>query len=170
MRTAHEALLKGVQALSAQLEDMELEKQIEVGSVLWDLGDAVDEVMKKLKGHVRKAALDELKGKTGKIELTGADLGQVAVTVMRASLQVNKGKKMEDLKQALGDDFALFFEEKTSYSVRKEFRDLVQKMEDPLHQEALLAAVESKENTPRVAFRRFPSQKAANQKTSPQKG
>jgi hypothetical protein len=61
----------------------------------------------------------------------------------------------------------LFFEEKTSFSVRKEFRELVKKLKDPLHQEALLASVESKENTPRVSFRRFPSQKAKNAKKLP---
>jgi uncharacterized protein YcfJ len=164
MREAHLKLLEGVKTLAAQLDEMDLEDQIEVGSVLWDLGDAVEETMKKLKALVRVAALQEAKGKTGKIELNGADLGTVAVTIMGPKLEVGKGKKMEDIKTALGDDFGLFFEEKVTvaYKVCKEFKELVKKMEDPLHQEALLAVVESRESTPRVSFRRFPSQKATN--------
>jgi hypothetical protein len=156
-RDAHKTLLGVVQEFSDSLDSMSLEDRIEVGSVLWDLGDAMEGLMDRIKESIREKALESLGGGAGTVEFSGSDVGQVAVNVPKPSLKVSQGKKLEELRIALGPDFGLFFEESHTYKVRSEFRGRVKAVTDPLHQKALLDAIETSESKPRVSFRRFPS-------------
>lgn len=153
-RVAHTTLLEGLATIERSLAEASTERKVEIGSVLWDLGDAVKEVLDKIKQDVRVVAVEELKGQAGSTMLEGDDLGEATVTIPEASLRVPKGTNIDDLKSVLGSDFGLFFEEVVTVKPRKEFEERVVSLQNPLHQQILHNAVARVEPTPRVGFRR----------------
>lgn len=153
-RVAHQVLLDGLEAIKESMKDASIERKVEVGSVLWDLGDRVKDVLDGIKADVRRAAIKELNGQTGNASFEGDDMGSANVTVLAARLKVPKGKDFDSIKSVLGSRFSLFFEEVTTYRPHKEFENRVAQVEDPLEQKTLLESVERQELTPRVSFRR----------------
>lgn len=153
-RVAHQVLLDGLDNIKKSMENAPIERKVEVGSVLWELGDRVKEVLDAIKADVRKAAVSGLGGQIGNITINGDDMGSATVTIPSASLKVPKSKDIESIKQVLGSRFGFFFEEVTTFKPHKEFEDRVEKIKDPLEQKVLLDAVERQELTPRVSFRR----------------
>jgi len=164
-RVAHQVLLDGLDNIKKSMENASVERKVEVGSVLWELGDRVKEVLDDIKSDVRKAAVNELGGQVGNTTLDGDDMGSATVTIPSASLKIPKGKDIDSIKQVLGSRFGFFFEEVTTYKPHKEFEDRVEQVQDPLEQKVLLDAVERHELTPRVSFRRDrPSRRSAKDK------
>ena len=155
-RNAHKILLESIVALSEQLANGDLPFKIEVGSLLWDLSNAIDKVMKGIKSAAREEAWDELGGAVGSTTLTGTDLGEATVTIPKATLQLPKGKNVDDIKAAIGGDFSLFFSEETVYKPRPEFEERLKQVQNALHKQILIDAIERKEPTPRVSFKRHP--------------
>lgn len=153
-RQAHKVLLEGLDHIQKSMEGAPLERKIEVGSVLWELGNQVRKVMDGIKEDVRQEAVKDLGGQVGNTQLDGDDVGAATVTILSASLKIPKGKDMEAVKQALGSQFSFFFEEVTTFKPRKEFEGRVEKVDDALKQKILLESVERHEHTPRVNFRR----------------
>lgn len=153
-RVAHQILLDGLDNIKASLQDAPIERKVEVGSVLWELGDRVKLVLDEIKEDVRKAAVKELGGQVGNTTIDGDDMGSATVTIPSASLRIPKGKDIESIKKALGNRFPFFFEEVVTFKPHKEFEDRVEKIDDALEQKILLDAVERQELTPRVSFRR----------------
>lgn len=153
-RIAHKVLLDGLSSIQASLEGADIDRQIEVGSVLWDLHNRVEEVMKVIKKVVRAEAVKDLNGKVGTTTLEGDDMGEAIVIIPSAQLVIPKGRDIEDLKRALGPKFSFFFEETVTYAPHEEYEERVEKTDDALTQKILLEAVERKELTPRVKFRR----------------
>jgi len=153
-RVAHGALLDGLETIKKSLDESTLERKVEIGSVLWQLGDAVKDVLDRIKSDVRVEAVAELKGQAGNTKLDGDDLGEATVTIPEASLRVPKGTNIDDLKKVLGSDFGLFFEEVTTVKPRKEFEDRVTALQNPLHKQILHNSVARVEPTPRVSFKR----------------
>ena len=154
IRVAADTLLTQVERLKAMLQNSNTEDAVEIGSVLWYLGDAIAEVLNGVKKDLRTEATTQLNGGTGTASFDGTDLGTASVNVPKASLKVPKGKKVDDIKMAIGSDFSLFFEEVVTYKPRKEFDERVTNLSNPLHQQILLNSVERVEHTPRVSFRR----------------
>jgi len=151
---AHEVLLEGLDTIQSSLQDASLARKIEIGSVLWELGNRVKTVMDDIKEDVRQAAVAELGGQVGQVTLDGDDMGSATVTVLAASLRVPKEKDVDSVKSVLGSRFPFFFEEIVSYKPHKEFESRVEKVDNTLEQKTLLEAVERTELTPRVNFRR----------------
>lgn len=153
-RRAHETLLAALDMLEKSLERAAMERQVEIGSVLWDFDDRVREVLDKIKVGVREEAVARLKGQVGRTIIEGDDMGEATVRIVEAGLRVPKGVNVEDVKHALGADFDLFFEETVTIKPRKEFEERVTAVTSSLHQQVLHNAVERVEHTPRVSFRR----------------
>jgi len=153
-QVAHKVLLEGLDTIQSSMEGADLDRKIEVGSVLWELGDRVKKVLDSIKEDVRQAAVKELGGMVGHTKLDGDDMGSATVTILPASLKIPKGKDIEGIKQALGSKFSLFFEETVTHKPHKEFEKRVEQVNDALEQKILLDAVERQEMTPRVSFRR----------------
>lgn len=153
-RVAHEVLLDGVETIKASLAGASLGRKVEIGSVLWQLGDAVKGLLDTIKTDVRTGAVTELNGQVGHTTIEGDDLGEATVTIPEASLRVPKGTNIEDLKKVLGSDFGLFFEETVTIKPRKEFGERVTALQNPLHKQILHNSVAHVEPTPRVSFRR----------------
>ena len=153
-RVAHQVLLDGLNAISDSLEEASTDRKVEIGSVLWELGDHVKEVLDTIKKDVRTTAVADMGGQVGHTLIEGDDLGEATVTIPAAVLRLPKGKDIEDLKRVLGQRFAFFFEETITYKPHKEYEERVEQLEDALTQKVLLDAVERNELTPRVSFRR----------------
>jgi hypothetical protein len=153
-RMAHATLLDSLEAIRKSLATATTERKVEIGSVLWQLGDRVRDVLDDIKKDVRVVAVAELKGQVGHTTLEGDDLGEAIVNIPEVSLRVPKGTNIDDLKKVLGSDFGLFFEETITIRPRKEFEDRVTVLTNPLHQQILHNAVARVEPTPRVSFKR----------------
>jgi hypothetical protein len=158
LRSRHEQLLLALAKLESMADLNELEHQVELGSVLRDVGDALETLLDKVKERLREHALQRSGGRPGKYSLTGTDLGVASVTIPEASLRLHRNK-VADLRRALGDDFGLFFEEVTTHAPCKDFEGRVAALQEGTTRHLLLAAVERVEATPRVGFRRGESNK-----------
>ena len=158
-RVAHQVLLDGLNNLRAAMEGAPLGRKIEVGSILWELGDRVKDVLNEIKKFVRIDAVAQLEGQVGTCTLEGDDWGEATVNIPEATLRVMKGADIDDLEDVLGNDFSLFFEEVLTIKPRKEFEDRVTSLENALHKQILLNAVQRDEPTPRVSFKRHKSSK-----------
>lgn len=162
-RVAHQVLLDGLENIRKAMDEAPIERKIEMGSILWELGDRVKEVLDTIKKDVRQVAVQELGGQVGNTTLAGDDMGEATVTIPSASLRIPKGKDIESIKNAIGSRFPFFFEETVTYKPQKEFEDRVAEVTDPLEQKILLGAIERTELTPRVSFRRHkPSRRDTN--------
>jgi hypothetical protein len=159
-RTVCDSLLAQIESLKSQLATITLEEKVEIGSVLWAVGDAISDTLNGVKKDLRVEGTTQLGGASGVTAFEGTDLGTASVTIPKASLRVPKGKDMDTIKTAIGSDFALFFEEVTTYKPRAEFDKRVPTINNPLHQQILLNSVERVEPTPRVSFRRNTPPKA----------
>ena len=153
-RVAHQVLLDGLDNLHTAMSAAALDRKIEVGSILWELGDRVREALNEVKKAVRIEAVARLEGQVGTCLIEGDDRGEASVNIPEATLHVPKGRNVDDLKQALGSDFTLFFEEVVTHKPRKEYEERVAAVQDPLRKKILLDAVQRDEPTPRVSFRR----------------
>lgn len=158
-RAANASLLAQVEHLKGLLVNADTGSQVEIGSVLWSLGDQIETILDHIKQTLRTEANTQLGGQSGTATFEGTDLGSASVNIPKASLRVPKGKKIDDIKSAIGSDFTLFFEEVVSYKPRAEFDERVTALKNPLHQQILLTSVERVEATPRVSFRRNPVSK-----------
>lgn len=158
LRSRHEQLLLDLAALEASADPNELEHQVELGSVLRDVGDALEALLDKVKERVREHAIRRSGGRPGKYSLAGADLGAASVTIPEASLRLSRNK-VADLQRALGNDFDLFFEEVSTHVPCKDFEGRVAALQEVAQRRLLLAAVERIEATPRVGFKRGESNK-----------
>lgn len=161
-RTAHTVLMDGLDAIEASLEVATLERQVEIGSVLWELGDRVLGVLSKIKEALREEALRRSDGQVGMVLVEGDDFGEASVTIPEATLRVPKGINTDDLKRVLGSDFGLFFEEVVTVRPRKEFEERATAVKNALHQHVLHSSVQRVEGTPRVSFRRHKPPKKTN--------
>lgn len=162
-RVAHQVLLDGLKNLTDLTDNAPVDRKVEVGSILWELGDLVKEALDGIKKEVRQEAVTQRGGQTGPVGLEGDDMGEATVTIPSASLRIPKGKDIAGIKQALGSRFSFFFAEVTTYKPLKEFEDRVADVQDPLEQKILVDAVERTELTPRVSFRRNkPSKRDTN--------
>jgi hypothetical protein len=160
-RVACDTLLSEVERLKGMLQGADTDYSVEIGSILWFLGDAIGSVLDGIKKDLRAEASTQLGGGTGTASFDGTDLGTASVNVPKASLRVPKGKDLDAIKSAIGGDFTLFFEEVTTYKPRAEFDERVTNLTNPLHQQILLNSIERVEPTPRVSFRRNTPPKAA---------
>lgn len=155
-RTLCNELTTVINQLAAQVKTISLEEKVEIGSVLWTVGDAIDALLQAVKSDLRDEAATQLHGGVGTVAFDGTDLGTASVNIPKATLRVPKGKDMLSIKSAIGADFALFFEEVHTFKPRPEFEIRVPSLKSPLHQQILLDSVEAVEPTPRVSFRRNP--------------
>jgi len=153
-RVAHQVLLDGLDNIEAAMKEASIERKVEVGSVLWELGDRVKKVLDGIKSDVRKEAVKELGGTVGNTLLDGEDMGAAMVTIPSATLKIPKGTDIEGIKKALGSRFSFFFEEIVTHKPHKEFEGRVEQVGDALEQKILFDSVERQEMTPRVSFRR----------------
>lgn len=153
-RVAHQILLDGLSNLKNAMDDMSIERKIEVGSILWEVGDLVKDILDGIKVEVRQEAVKQCNGEAGTVELGGDDMGEAQVIILPAALRIPKGKDIGSLKEALGKRFSFFFEETVTYKPQREFEDRVAAVSDPLEQKILLDSVDRAEHTPRVLFRR----------------
>ena len=153
-RKAHKVLLESLESIQQAMENTPIHRKVEVGSVLWELGDRVKKVLDCIKEDVRQAAVKELGGKMGNTTIDGDDMGSATVTIPAAILKIPKGKDIKGIKKALGSKFPFFFEEIVTHKPHKEFETRVEQVEDALEQKILFDAVERQELTPRVSFRR----------------
>lgn len=153
-RVAHQVLLDGLDNIQQSMVDASLERKVEVGSVLWEVGDRLKKVLDTIKEDVRGAAVKDLGGQVGSTKIDGDDWGTAKVNIPAASLRVVKGKDIKSIKAALGSRFPLFFEEVVTYKPHKEFETRVEQVDEALEQKILLDAVERHELTPRVSFMR----------------
>jgi hypothetical protein len=153
-RDIHGQLLSGLRALEEFLSNAQTQQKIEAGSILWEVGDALDKVLSEIKREVRNEALKQISPDQKSVSLRGSDLGQATVNFPKAVLKVPKSTNMEDVKHVLGEDFGLFFEEIVTYKPRKEFETRAVAVENTLHQEILHQSVQSVDPTPSVGFRR----------------
>lgn len=133
-RVAHQVLLDGLETIRDIIKEATIERKVEVGSVLWDLGDRVKEVLDEIKKDVRTEAVKERGGQVGTTTIEGDDMGEAAVTIPSASLRIPKGKDIAGIKQALGSRFSFFFEEIVTHKPQKEFEDRVAEVKDALEQ------------------------------------
>ena len=153
-REAHRVLMQALDLMESQLDDASIERLVEVGSVLWDFGGRITDILDKIKDTLRQQALANLGDEIGVVTLDGDDLGKAMVHVLSPTLRVPRGKNVQDIKQALSSDFALFFDEVTTFKPRRDYEERVLSVENALHKRTLLEAVERVESTPRVSFTR----------------
>jgi hypothetical protein len=153
-RVALQVLLDSLETMRNAVEGAPIERQIEIGSILWEIGDLVKEDLDEIKAAVRQVAVKELNGQVGNTTLEGDDRGEATVTIPTTTLKIPKGKDIDGIKQALGSRFPFFFDTVTTHKPVKEFEDRVEAVTDPLEQKILVEAIERKEMTPRVSFKR----------------
>lgn len=153
-RVAHQILLDGLSNLKNAMDEMSIDRKIEVGSILWEIGDHVKDILDGIKTEVRQEAVKQCGGEAGTVNLDGDDMGEAQVIIVPAALRIPKGKDIGSLKEALGKRFSFFFEESVSYKPQREFEERVSAVSDPLEQKILLDSVDRTELTPRVLFRR----------------
>lgn len=146
--------MSALDALESSLDSASLPRQVEIGSILWELGDKVRAILEGIKETMREEAISQLKGQEGTTVLKGDNVGEVSVKVPKTSLRVPKGVVISDLKRILGADFGLFFEEVVTLKPREEFEERAAVVTNPLHQQVLHSSVQHVEGTPRVSFRR----------------
>jgi hypothetical protein len=153
-RETHAALMHDVDALEDLLKAASPERLVEIGSILWDVGNRVNHLLEGIKRRLREVAIKRTEGSAGLVILAGDDRGEVSVTIPEAVLKVPKGTRLEEIRSLLGGDFDLFFEETVTFKPRKDFEERVLNVDNPLHQGILHNSVERAEDTPRVSFRR----------------
>ena len=59
-RDIHGQLLSGLRALEEFLSNAQTQQKIEAGSILWEVGDALDKVLSEIKREVRNEALKQI--------------------------------------------------------------------------------------------------------------
>jgi len=153
-KVAHRVLLDGLDQIRGLLETASLPTKTEIGSVLWEVDEALAQLLDTVKDALRSEAVRELDGRVGTHTFLGEDLGEAAVLIPQPVLRVPKGKNMDDVRRGLGSQFSMFFDEITTYTPRKEFEERVVALNDQATQQILLDAVERVELTPRVSFKR----------------
>lgn len=153
-REAHAALMAGLDAIEASLDTASLERQVEIGSILWELDNRIHDVLEKVKEAVREEAVQRLGGQVGSTVILGEDRGVAGVKILAAELRVSKHVSVNELKRDLGTAFDRFFKEKVNLSPHKDFEELVLGVVDDTQQRVLHDAVERVELTPRVSFHR----------------
>jgi hypothetical protein len=154
LRALHDELRRDVLELEASTLKGDLSQQIEVGSILREIGDSIAGVLDRIKESIREHAIRRSGGRSGTLNFAGTDLGEATVNIPEASLKLAQGKSIEDLRRALGEDFEIFFEEITTHKPRKDFETRMAALQDAAQHRVLLAAVERVEATPRVGFKR----------------
>lgn len=131
------------------------------------LSDEVLDSLEVLKEALRKAAepkLDQSPDKVVRLDAVsewGTSLGHVTVTFPDSSVKLRKGADMARLKRTLGDRFVDFFEERTLYTPKGDFKDRTTEAikaaadhpEEAAEARVAMAAVVVKEGTPRVGFK-----------------
>ena len=153
-RSLSESIQTILRNVAEASEDFSLEEMVEVGNLLWEVSDEIKSILEPLKKAIREEALSRLGGQPGMSKIEGSEDGQAQVRVPNPSLRLRKGVNDRELRDALGADFSLFFEEVTTLKPRKEFEERVMGLDNKLHQKVLHNAVEQLEPTPRVSFRR----------------
>lgn len=164
-RTVHQNLHLELEQIKTLVQEAALDAKVEYGSILWNLGDQINEVLDLIKEELRKETKTRLGDTPGQETFEGDDLGAAVVTAPKPSLRVPKGKDIAPLKAALGSDFSLFFEEVTTFKPRKEFDERVTALSNPLHQQILLNSIERVDPTLRVSFKRSKEPKADREVT-----
>jgi len=158
-RVVFTTLLQNLETLKDLLKSSGLDNKVEIGSMLWALGDEITKTLNGVKTDLRNEAITQLNGKKGSVELKGTDLGVATINIPSPTIRVPKGKDMSVVKSVIGSDFSIFFEEVLTYKPREGFDKHVVKVTNPLHQEILLTSVEQEELTPRVSLKRNPPPK-----------
>jgi hypothetical protein len=77
------------------------------------------------------------------------------VTFVGPSLKVKKGADMAKLKEALGAEFSIYFEEKVSYDVKPQFENNTIKLASDNSEKlkTVMSVVDQVSNTPRISFK-----------------
>lgn len=158
LKEISQQLVSLLDQLDQEIEKASFSEQVEIGTIFWDVGDQASKRLDRIKVIVREEAKKALPESGTKV-YEGSEGGTCSVTVPGPSTRLVKGTDMQVLKQKLGEDFPLFFEEVTTFKPREEFRTRVLNVEDEANQKALVKSVEQKENTPRVSFRRAKTEK-----------
>ena len=129
----HPELLRVALSLALNLESLEAE-------------------ISRLKPLVRDRARDQVgDSRPGRVVFPLPPEGEVTVTFQRDRVSLDKDFPVQTLKEALGEVFFELFEEKTSYTPKKEILSLVENLPEHLRK-ILLESVRVSEETPRVGF------------------
>lgn len=136
-------------------EDTPLEDVVEAGTLLAAVINTALERLDGIKRILREEALEDLKHDPGSVSFEGVYHGYVTVSVPKPKLTLPKKVDPETLRRNLGDRFDLFFNTKTTYVPRTDAGELILRIATREEKDLLLQALEEKEGTPRVSFRKL---------------
>lgn len=147
------SIFYNVETMTANLDDASVEEVVEIGAALATLTARIDARLKVVKTRLRNAA--ESDGLTlGTIHYKGTRNGKATVTIPKPSVNLGKDADVKLLRQVLGEEFSTYFEERTSYKVRTDALDSMQKIASTDRRDLVLKHVEVKDSTPRVSLHR----------------
>mgnify|MGYP005621573081 CR=1 FL=1 len=143
--------LEGLKKLGAE-EDISTPQLVEVGVALWQVIEKGKKTIGPIKDVLREEGLTLLKHQPGTKVLKGN--GHVCTVILPVpKLELSKTTDIERLQKLLGGDFKYLFNKIVTVMPRKELGDRLGDLV-PDKQQIVLAAVERKENTARVGFKK----------------
>ena len=133
------------------------EDVVSTAHALWDISEMAGGLLDILKPEIRNKAASVLGDPTGNISfpVQGVSNGSCMVTFVGPSLKVKKGADMAKLKEALGAEFSIYFEEKVSYDVKPQFENNMIKLASDNSEKlkTVMSVVDQVSNTPRISFK-----------------
>jgi len=151
LRETIEAALNELKVLSTK-DNIDTDALVEIGAALWNVTESAKRIIEPVKTQLREEALALLKHQPGTKVLQGRD--HICTVILPVSkLDMVKAVDVERLRKLLGDDFEYVFDVQTKVKPHKKLEVRVMDL-GPDEQKAVLAAVERKENTARVGFKK----------------
>lgn len=142
-----------IDSLSSDVSDRPIAEQVEIAAALHALAGRISKRITPVKKSLRDAI--ESEGLvTGTKHYDGLLNGRATVTIVDAGYSLGKDADIDLLKTVLGDAFGEYFEEVTSYKVRKSAPDAIAKIASQDKRDLVMKHVDRKEPAPRVAFHR----------------
>lgn len=147
-------VIERIDRMEDALEGQPIEDQIELGSLLWTVQERVKKSMETAKAEVREHAVEEIGG-PGSQTFVGSDKSEATVTIPDPSPSLQKDADIDLLRKVMGGEFDRYFEEITTFKVKKEFHERRAAAKDPTHVALIDKYVDITPHTPRVAFKRM---------------
>ena len=147
-------LVTGLKDLATEIQTvvnkgLPVEDLIDIGLDLDIIAKIAIKELNPIKNILRQTAVDQNKQQAGNVELRP---GICQVRIPKPKVTVRKNYNMTKLKSLLGPVFPTVFNEVITFKPQKDFQDAVSQC-DLVQQNDIMAAVEMKDNSPKVFFK-----------------
>lgn len=143
---------EALDGLEGLLKDANLEESVEIAYVLYDSSERASDGLEEVKTRIRKS-LGAPEAGVHKIE--GLSNRQASVTVPKLRYGLRRGHKREDLQDLFTQEqLDLMFPTRTSVSVNRDAIEEFLPTATPEQKEALVSAIQQRDPTYRVSFKK----------------